>query len=187
MTSRVPPPQVRHRRRPAARTLLLPLAAATIALLLPLAVFLAGTWLTGRRLHLVESGSMEPAYPVGSVLVVHTVEPADVDLGTPIMFEDPNRPGRLVTHRVVEVLRSARGLHFRTQGDANDAPDASTVPARLVRGSVEWHVPALGRALELVRWPWGFVLLVVLPGLLLAAVELGPRRLRSESIRTGTS
>jgi hypothetical protein len=47
-----------------------------------------------------------------------------------------------------------------------------------VRGSVEWHVPELGRALESVRWPRGFLALVVAPGLILIAHEVQLRRRR---------
>jgi signal peptidase len=149
-----------------------------LALLLPLAVFLTGTWLTGRQLQLVQSGSMEPTYPVGSMLVVKSVTPSEIDVGTPLTFEDPRAAGQLVTHRVIEVIRRDDGIFFRTRGDANGKPDPSPVPARLVRGSVEWHVPELGRALESVRWPRGFLALVVVPGLILTAHEVQLRRRR---------
>jgi signal peptidase len=120
---------------------------------------------------------MAPTYPVGSLAVVGPVDPSDVRPGMAITFDDPAAPGRLVTHRVVG-LAAGDAPAFRTRGDANWSDDPFPVPARLVRGRVLWHVPLLGHAVDALRWPTGFALLVVLPGLALAAGEVAalPRR-----------
>src|SRR5262245_19470104 len=116
--------------------------------------------LLGWRLQAVESGSMEPLYPVGSLVVVQPIDPSDVRVGMPLAFvPDDERP--LVTHRVVKVLDSSSGLSFRTQGDANAKVDPHPVPARAVRGQAVWAVPQLGRVITWLAWPRGFVLLVV--------------------------
>lgn len=149
--------------------------AAAVALLLPLATFLVATWLLGWQLQAVLSGSMSPAYPVGSLLVVGQIDASDVRAGMPIVFEDPREPGRLVTHRVVGPV-PADASAFRTRGDANAAVDPAPVPARLVRGRVLWSVSGLGAVLDWLRWPNGFLLLVGLPGVVLVATELHRRR-----------
>jgi signal peptidase len=156
----------------------LPVGALTVALLLPLATFVVATWLLGWRLHIVESGSMRPTFPVGSLLVVEPGDASEVEAGMAMTFEDPMQPGRLVTHRVTAVLDRPGGRFFTTRGDANTADDPAPVPARSVRGWVRWHVPNLGYAFDWLRWPRGFVLLVVVPSLLLVATELRDRRSR---------
>ncbi len=147
------------------------LAILSLTLLLPLTVFIVSVWLLGWQLQSVQSGSMQPTYPVGSLLVVETIDASRVEPGMPIVFEDPELPGRLVAHRVVaEVPGDQRA--FTTQGDANANRDAFPVPARLVRGHVMWHVTGLGEVLDWLQWPRSFVLLVLVPGVLLAVGEV---------------
>ena len=147
-----------------------PVGAVTVSLVLPIATFLVACVLLGIRLLVVESGSMEPQYPVGSLMVVRPVDPSAVDVGMAIAFV-PGDGRSLVTHRVVEVLHQANGLAFRTQGDANASPDPRLVPTRSVRGRAAWAVPHLGRPVRLLAWPRGFLLLVVVPGFVLAVAE----------------
>lgn len=156
------------------------LAGASVAVLLPLATFLVATWLLGWQLQAVLSGSMAPTYPVGSLLVVEEIDASQVRAGMPMVFEDPMEPGRIVTHRVIGPIPLDSSA-FRTQGDANAAPDPATVPARLVRGRVLWSVSGLGAILDWLKWPNGFVLFVMVPAGLLLATELHERRSRSKA------
>ena len=149
--------------------------AITTVLLLPLATFLVAVWLLGWQLQHVESGSMSPTYPVGSLLVTGEVAASDVAIGMPIVFEDPRVPGRLVTHRVVALV-SGPGLAFITRGDANATDDPAPIPARLVRGRVLWHVTVLGAVLDWLQWPRSFVVLVVLPAMVLVTLDIRGRR-----------
>jgi signal peptidase len=151
------------------------LAAVGVALLLPLTTFLVGAWLLGWQLQSVQSGSMLPTYPVGSLLVVETVDPADVSAGTPLVFRDSRDTWRLVTHRVIEV-RAADGTSpvFITKGDANASPDSLPVTAAQVRGRVLWSVTHLGNAMEWVQFPRSLVLIIV-PAVLLLFQGRAPR------------
>jgi signal peptidase len=149
--------------------------AAVFVTLVPLATFLVSVWLLGWQLQHVESGSMSPTYPVGSLLVTAQVDPTEVEVGMPIVFEDPREPGRLVTHRVVGIAPGAE-LQFLTRGDANVTNDPAPIPARLVRGRVLWHVTLLGAALDWLQFPRSFVLLVLVPGLALLWLEWRHRR-----------
>jgi signal peptidase I len=125
---------------------------------------------------------MSPTYPVGSLLVTAQVDPSDVAIGMPIVFEDPREPGRLVTHRVVGVT-SGSELMFVTRGDANATNDPSPVPARLVRGRVLWAVTLLGAVLDWLQFPRSFVLLVLVPAGLLAVLEWRNHRPRRKGGR----
>ena len=153
------------------------LGVVSIALLLPLTVFLVAAWLLGWQLQSVQSGSMTPTYSIGSLLVIGQIDAGDVESGMAIVFEDPREPGRLVTHRVVRTT-PGETMQFVTQGDANATADPTPVPARLVRGRVLWEVSHLGSMLDWMQWPRSFVLLVVAPGLLLVALEWRARRQR---------
>lgn len=153
------------------------LGVLVVAVLLPLATFLVAAWLLGWQLQSVQTGSMAPTYPVGTLLVVGQMDAGDVEPGMAIVFEDPSQPGRLVTHRVVRIAPGDT-LTFITQGDANATADPAPVPARLVRGRVLWSVAQLGSFLDWLQWPRSFVLLVLVPGAALAVAEWRQRTAR---------
>ena len=161
------------------------LAGASVALLLPLAVFLVATWLQGWQLQNVLSGSMAPTYPVGTLLVVEEIDASQVEAGMALVFEDPLEPGRIVTHRVVGPV-PADASAFRTRGDANATNDPAAVPARNVRGRVLWSISGLGAVINWLQWPNGFLFFVLTPGVLLLGSEvLQRRRQRSQEGATG--
>jgi signal peptidase len=151
------------------------LGVVVVALLAPLTIFLVASWLLGWQLASVQTGSMSPTFTVGSLVVVGPVDPADVEIGMAIAFQDPADPSRLITHRVVGLAPGA-DLAFITKGDANAATDPRPVPARYVRGRALWHVTYLGTVMDWLQWPRSFVLLVLIPGVLLALSELRARR-----------
>ncbi len=117
-----------------------------IVLLVLLAVF-GGVRLLGLTPYMVTSGSMEPEYPVGSLIYVKERPAAEIEPGDVITFylED----GRTVaTHQVYEADREAE--EFRTQGinnrdsEGNILHDAEPVKYSSVIGCPVAVIPYLG-------------------------------------------
>ena len=79
--------------------------------------------LVGYRPVVVLSGSMEPTYPVGSVIYYKTAEYADISVGDAITFGIGE--GSLATHRVIE--KDDTNQEFRTKGDNNPTEDPNPV------------------------------------------------------------
>lgn len=98
----------------------------------------------------VVSGSMEPALSPGDVLGYETYDGQKLVPGAVIVFDDPARPGTLMTHRVVEILDDGR---VRTRGDANADPDSTPVPVDAIVGIGRMVVP--GAALPVYWWQAG--------------------------------
>ena len=69
---------------------------------------------------IVLSGSMEPAYRVGSIIYYKQVSFEEIRVGDPITFHGEDANVR-ITHRVVEKYEAERT--FKTEGDANGTPD----------------------------------------------------------------
>ena len=100
----------------------------------------------------VYSGSMEPELHVGALALVKPVDSNVIRVGDVITFTDPRRPGRLITHRVIEVVeREEGGLAYRTKGDANRNRDpwAISLPGKV--GRYSFDVPYVGYALVYVK------------------------------------
>ena len=104
-------------------------------------------FVSGYRPVALYSGSMRPTLPVGSLAVDRVVQASEVRVGDVITFANPYEPRKLVTHRVVAVVRTPHGLGYRTRGDANPERDPWTIrlPARV--GRVSFDVPWAGYAL----------------------------------------
>src|SRR5919199_1569638 len=75
----------------------------------------------------VASGSLQPALPLGSLVVVVPRDAATVRTGDVITFSPPGDPGRTVTHRVVDVRGAGPDLQVHTRGDANPVADPWTL------------------------------------------------------------
>lgn len=106
-----------------------------------LAILLAGVRLVGLTPFAVLSGSMEPAYHVGSLIYVKSVDPAQVQVGDPITFV-LNEDLVVATHRVVGI--DSMNSAFYTKGDANDAADGAPVLYENLLGVPVFTIPYLG-------------------------------------------
>jgi signal peptidase len=140
--------------RPARRAV----GAIGLALFVGLVGFAAFTHLaplSGHQLFIIGGGSMAPAIPIGSLVVVRAVDPGTIVVGDVVTIRGDN--GVVVTHRVSGVLDSAGGREFETRGDANPGPDGGLVPARAILGVVERSVPYAGYAQAFLSRPLGTI------------------------------
>jgi signal peptidase len=120
----------------------------------------------------VQTGSMRPSLPPGTLVVVRPVEPDEIGIGTVITYQLESGKPAVTTHRVTSLgINNVSGERiFRTKGDANDAVDLEPVRPVQVRGEVWYAVPYLGRTSDLVAGPRQLPLLAAVAGLLGYAV-----------------
>jgi signal peptidase len=153
-----------------------------VGVIVVLAILLAGVRLVGLRPFTVLSGSMEPAYHVGSLIYVKACDPEDVQVGDAITFVlDENLT--VATHRVIEI--DAENEHFYTKGDANDAADGAPVYFKNLIGRPVFTIPYLGYFSNWITNPPGmyvalaaagvFLILLFLPDVLKKADEADRR------------
>lgn len=102
--------------------------------------------LAGATPYTVLTGSMAPAYPAGTLVVVRPVDAADVRIGDVVTYQLRSGEPEVATHRVVGVGWSATGERLlTTRGDANSVADAEAVRAVQLRGEVWYSLPWVGR------------------------------------------
>jgi signal peptidase len=142
---------------------------ALIVPILLLALVLVGGRLFGVQLYTVLSGSMEPEYPVGSLIWVKPTAASELAVGDVITFRLGN--GTKGTHRIVDIDSStASALKFQTKGDANEEADGWINASQIV-GKAVFSVPYLGYAIVYIQSPPGlYVALSAAAGLLLLAI-----------------
>lgn len=118
-----------------------------VAIVVMIAVILVVGRVVGMHMFNVESGSMAPAYPVNSLVVVKETEPADIREGDVITFV-MNEDGMLVTHRVIAVNSAEKT--FITKGDANNVEDAAPVLWDNTVGKVLFGIPIAGHIFAVI-------------------------------------
>jgi signal peptidase len=116
----------------------------------------------------VLSNSMTPTFRAGDVVVDRSADgPKQLGVGDVITFRASQGSHALITHRIVAVEPDPlTGVAFRTQGDANNAPDGETVSPEQVVGVYSTRIPYAGYALQAAHSRWGLFLLISVPLLL---------------------
>ena len=115
----------------------------------------------GVQPYAIVSGSMEPAYPTGSLVYAQPVAGEDLQVGDVAAFW---RDEDVIIHRVDSI--DIAGEEFVAKGDANDDVDLRPVLFRDVLGRVVFSVPGVGYFLRALGSVTGKLLLgwVVLMG-----------------------
>lgn len=126
----------------------------------------------------VVTGSMEPAMPVGTLLVSKAVDMTTVEVGDIVTFRATvmGRVGEVVTHRVISVASAADGaILLETKGDANLIADIQYVTQSNFVGKVTWYSKAdnpLPHVMSFLTSSTGFLLCVAAPCLLIVGMIL---------------
>jgi len=118
------------------------------------------------------SGSMEPTIHVGDVVIDRSLSPLDVRIGDAVTFRDPQDQTKLITHRVHGMHVHPDFVRFATKGDAVNSVQRWDIPVTGHVGRVVAHIPWLGFALFWVSTRLGRLLLLVVPAVSLAVMEL---------------
>lgn len=112
---------------------------------------------------IVVTDSMVPALRAGDLVFLQPIN----ELITPGMVISYDFQGKLITHRVVEVV----GDMLVTKGDNNQEVDPWRVPFSNVIGEPNLRIPYAGYLLEFVKSPAGFLLLIILPACWIIVIE----------------
>ena len=149
-----------------------------VAIVVIFAVLLVGLRLVGVQVYSVISGSMEPEYPVGALIYVKEVDPAEVKVGDVITFVLSN--DMPATHRVIAI--DAENQHFYTRGDANFNIDETTgekiytedppVHFKNLIGKPIFKIPFLGYVAYYVQHPPGMYIALAVGAIILALAFL---------------
>lgn len=174
---------MRHRRRTRRITRLAVNVACLLVTLLALAFILPAAF--GLSRFVMTTDAMQGTIDRGAVVFEEAVPVADVKVGDVITYMPPAESGvdRLVTSRVVSI----DGDTFRTQGDAEPAPDPWTFQlAASTQTRVVAQVPYLGFAFVALADRGTRLLVIGVPALLVAAYsvwEMSPSRDRRTEVQ----
>lgn len=137
------------------------------------AFLISGVRIFGLQVYGVLTGSMEPTYPVGSLIYVKKLKADDIlNIQDVITFQIDNK-GTIATHRIVEVVPDEKNpsvMLYRTKGDANEVVDSNLVSRNKIIGKVSFCVPGMGNVADYIQKPPGLYVAILISVLMIAFV-----------------
>ncbi len=92
----------------------------------------------GYRTYTVLSGSMEPEFYPGDMVVTKHKNKTDINVNDIITFRDND--GVVITHRIIEETPNG----YITKGDNNNVEDKDVIKDENIIGEVKFSIPKLG-------------------------------------------
>lgn len=138
---------------------------------------------------IVLTDSMYPVIESGDLIICHTEDPENIQVGDVIAFFDPAGNGSsIVTHRVIEVTEQNGEIAWRTKGDNNNTEDRLPVVAsKLVAVYDGTRLAGFGNVALFMQSTPGLIICVVCPILLLVGYDMLRRRLYEKSNKQDTA
>ena len=117
--------------------------------------------------YIIVSQSMTPVIKVNDAIITKRVDPKEIEVGDVVTYysENPQYPGIMITHRVIEKNQVDGEYYFVTKGDYNQVADPLTVKESQVYGKVVMRIPKIGFIQVILSNYMGWVLLIGVPAL----------------------
>ena len=140
------------------------------------------------RMFTVVSGSMEPKYKIGDVLVAKETKPSKIKVGDAISYfgKTGSVKGKVITHRVIEIEKDSEGKYmFYTKGLKEEAVVDPVVYEDQIYGVVVYKSTILSFVYKVVGTPTGLFIFVIIPLLYIIGSEFIEMLLEKEAKRRG--
>lgn len=90
----------------------------------------------------VQTGSMEPAFPVGSMIYVKSTPFEELKVGDVVTFRTSADGGWIVTHRISRIDKETATIV--TKGDANNTEDGAILYSAIIGKVANFALPFVG-------------------------------------------
>ncbi len=110
-------------------------------LLMVIAIFILVSGVGKLKMIAIASNSMNPTYYKGDAVIYSKEDASNIVEGDILVFKSDNM---IITHRVVDIIKTGNKLQFKTKGDNNDSADAELVNEDNVYGKVKYVVKYIG-------------------------------------------
>ena len=101
----------------------------------------------GYRSYTVLSGSMEPRFYPGDIVITKHKNKTDIKVNDIVTYRDND--GVIITHRVIEETPEG----YITKGDNNNVEDADILTKENIIGEVKFNIPKIGYVMDFLSKP----------------------------------
>jgi len=127
----------------------------------------------GYKPFIVLSGSMEPVFASGDLVLVKEVPSDSLKEGDIIAFREGNA---VVTHRILTIAEEDGTRRYVTKGDNNNVEDSIAITDEMIEGVYLQKVDGLGNAAMFMQTPLGMIVFIALPLILFILYDIFRRR-----------
>lgn len=113
----------------------------------------------GFKTYIIVSGSMEPDYNIGDMVIVKEVEENNLEVGDIISYRDGQK---VVTHRIVKRDIENGNVRYVTKGDHNNVEDNIILTMDSIEGKVIGKLTGMGKVVLFMRNKYTIVILALL-------------------------
>ncbi|WP_066256869.1 signal peptidase I SipW [Neobacillus drentensis] len=121
----------------------------------------------GYQLKTVLSGSMEPTFKTGSIIAVKPIsDTTNLKEKDIVTFMEQDQ--KIVTHRIIKVIKQGDQVLYQTKGDNNEDADVNPIMSQnVVAKYTGFTIPLLGYLIDFAKSSKGMAALLITPGVLL--------------------
>ena len=112
----------------------------------------------GFRPYLVATGSMEPEYSIGDMIIIKETPKEQIKVGDVINYISENKADT-ITHRVIEVEEKQGQTYYKTKGDNNNSEDPEPINYNQVQGVLVFKISKLGKVITKLLTGTGITIL----------------------------
>ncbi len=135
--------------------------------------FLKNNSILGFRTYVIASNSMAPVLKYGDVILIKEINYDDIKVNDIITYKGISGEfkGKVITHRVIDIVYNEDTKVLKTKGEANDGIDPDVHESQ-VYGKLVYKFVFLSFISKVVRNKIGFVLFVFIPFALIFVLEV---------------
>ena len=125
------------------------------------------------RIFNIATGSMQPKYEVGDVLVSKTISPSEIKKEDDITYlgKEGDFAGKIVTHQVIDIENENGNYKFHTKGLANTEEDPIVGQDQVV-GKIIYKVKTLSIISKIIQNLYSLYFVIFIPVALLIFIEI---------------
>lgn len=112
----------------------------------------------GFRQYMVATGSMQPKYNVGDLIIIKETPKEKIQVGDVINYISANGIDT-ITHRVIEILEKEGETYYRTKGDNNNSEDPELVNFNQVQGVLIFKISKVGTIMTKLLTETGIIII----------------------------
>ena len=118
----------------------------------------------GFRQYIVATGSMEPNYNIGDLIIVKEVKENEINVGDVITYSMGNGT-ETISHRIINITNKDGKVQYETKGDNNNSPDSDLVSYNQVQGRIIFKISKLGLIITQLTTGTGIAIILLIVAL----------------------
>lgn len=128
----------------------------------------------------IVSESMEPTFYKNDLAVVKSCEVEKLGKGDIITFQQEDR---IISHRIIEIIKENGEKKFITKGDNNEVEDVEPIEMQDVYGKVEFIIPKIGKIVNYIQNVKGFINVLIIIVIICIAIDLRDNKINNRKIK----